>query len=454
MKAKTYYICSNCGNRQAKWMGKCPECNAWNTLEEQIEQPTSSKSKAGSSSSSVPSISVNKLSEINWGEEYRYTTGIGELNRVLGGGIVLGSVILLSGDPGIGKSTLLLQICETLCKSGDVLYVSGEESARQIKLRANRLGVTADNLHIGAATDIESIIETIHQMKPSVVMIDSIQTMNLTSLSSSSGSIAQVRECTQMLILTAKSLEIPIFIVGHVNKEGSIAGPKVMEHMVDVVLYFEGERNLAYKILRAIKNRYGSTNEIGVFEMGDNGLDEVPNPSQALLAGRPENVSGTCVACVMVGSRPILAEFQALVSKTSFNMPKRVSTGFDFNRAALLIAVLEKRCGFYMGNMDAYINVVGGLRLDEPSADLPVVLALVSNLLDKPIDDDIVAFGEVGLAGELRSVSHVQTRINEAQRLGFTRCVLPKQCLTGIKPTTSMELIGVKNLYDAIKLIK
>ena len=357
---------------------------------------------------------------------------------------------MLSGDPGIGKSTLLLQICQTISSGAHILYVSGEESLRQIKLRAARLGVTTQNLALSSTTDIEAVVELIRREKPDIVMVDSIQTMNLSALNSSSGSVTQVRECTQLLINLAKSMEVPVFIVGHVNKDGAIAGPKVLEHMVDAVLYFEGERNLSYRILRAIKNRYGSTNEIGVFEMGDSGLDEVSNPSQAMLEGRPENVSGTCVACVIEGSRPILAEVQALVSKSGYPSPRRMATGFDYNRLALLLAVLEKRCGYFFGTLDAYINVVGGLRLDEPAADLPVALALVSNLTDKPIPEDLIAFGEVGLAGELRAVNRVQMRIKEARRLGFQRCLLPKSSLSAINFDPGIELIGVSSLSQAL----
>ena len=376
-----------------------------------------------------------------------------ELNRVLGGGIVPGSVILLSGDPGIGKSTLLLQICQSISDGAKTLYISGEESLRQIKLRAARLGVETDNLLLGSTTNIESVIEAIHQHKPDVVMIDSIQTMNLSGLNSMTGSVSQVRECTQLLINTAKTLEIPTFIVGHVNKDGNIAGPKVMEHMVDAVLYFEGERNLSYRILRAIKNRYGSTNEIGVFEMQESGLVEVPNPSLALLEGRPQNVSGTCVACVMEGSRPILAEVQALVSKTNFGQPRRTSAGFDYNRAALITAVLEKRCGYFFGNLDSYINVIGGLRLDEPAADLAVALALASNLLDRPLSDDMVAFGEIGLVGEIRTVNRAAARVREAERLGFARCILPKQCIANLGFEPKIQLLGVSSLAQAIQLL-
>lgn len=455
-KNKTVFICSECGYETSKWYGKCPDCGAWNTLTEQVRQQVSSnKAKAAAAGTSVP-VHAARLSEISSDDSQRYKTGVDELDRVLGGGIVPGSVMLLSGDPGIGKSTLLLQICEYLCAGLKILYVSGEESARQLKLRANRLKVNSDHLYIAATTDIESILETIRSVSPDIVMIDSIQTMNLAALTSSSGSIAQVRECTQILIGVAKSMEIPIFIVGHVNKDGAIAGPKVLEHMVDAVLYFEGDRNHCYRILRAVKNRYGSTNEIGVFEMAQDGLREVPNPSMMLLSGRPENVSGTCVACVMEGSRPILTEVQALVSKTGFPAPRRMSTGFDYNRAALLIAVLEKRCGYFFGNLDAYVNVVGGLRLDEPAADLPVALALVSNLLDKCMDDEIAAFGEIGLAGEIRSVTNVQQRVSEIYRLGFKSCILPRSNLKQVDTSQmpDINLFGVSNLSQAIAVIR
>lgn len=449
-KTKISYVCTQCGAIQPKWMGKCPDCGSWNTLVEQVEAPVSRFS-----SPTVPNsgCTVQKLEQINSNEEQRYLTKMKELNRVLGGGIVPGSVILLSGDPGIGKSTLLLQICQTMSNDAQILYVSGEESLRQIKLRAARLGVTTGNLNLSSTTNIEAVVETIQTIKPDIVMIDSIQTMNLSALNSSSGSVTQVRECTQMLINLAKTMEIPVFIVGHVNKDGAIAGPKVMEHMVDAVLYFEGERNLSYRILRAIKNRYGSTNEIGVFEMGESGLDEVSNPSKAMLEGRPENVSGTCVACVIEGSRPILAEVQALVSKSGYAVPKRMATGFDYNRLSLLIAVLEKRCGYFFGTLDAYLNVVGGMKLDEPAADLPIALSLVSNLTDKVIPDDLVAFGEIGLAGELRAVNRILVRVKEAQRLGFKRCLLPKQCVAAINSEVDIQLIGVTTLSQAIQAV-
>lgn len=447
-KTKINYVCTQCGAIQPKWMGKCPDCGSWNTLMENVEAPVSRFA-----SSAVPQTAkstVQKLEQIDSSEEQRYLTQMEELNRVLGGGIVPGSVVLLSGDPGIGKSTLLLQICQTISSDAQILYVSGEESLRQIKLRAARLGVTTPNLSLSSTTNIEAVIESIQSLKPDIVMVDSIQTMNLSALNSSSGSVTQVRECTQLLINIAKTMEIPVFIVGHVNKDGAIAGPKVMEHMVDAVLYFEGERNLSYRILRAIKNRYGSTNEIGVFEMGENGLDEVTNPSKAMLEGRPENVSGTCVACVIEGSRPILAEVQALVSKSGYAVPKRMATGFDYNRLSLILAVLEKRCGYFFGTLDAYINVVGGMKLDEPAADLPIALSLVSNLTDKVIPDDLVAFGEIGLAGEMRAVNRVLVRVKEAQRLGFKRCILPKQCIAAISAEVDIQLIGVSTLSQAL----
>lgn len=456
-KNKTIFVCGQCGYETVKWYGKCPDCGEWNSLAEEMRQQVSGlKAKSSSSASMTQGAVTVRLSDISSDDSERHRTGVGELDRVLGGGIVAGSVMLLSGDPGIGKSTLLLQICQYLCDGLKILYVSGEESARQLKLRANRLGVESDYLYITATTDIEHIIETVRQISPDLMMVDSIQTMNLSSLSSSAGSVTQIRECTQILIGIAKREEIPVFIVGHVNKDGAIAGPKVLEHMVDAVLYFEGERHQSYRILRAVKNRYGSTNEIGVFEMVQNGLQEVSNPSLMMLSGRPSGVSGTCVACVMEGSRPILAEVQALVSKTGFGTPRRMATGFDYNRTALLIAVLEKRGGYFFGNLDAYINVVGGLRLDEPAADLPVAIALISNLLDKNVPDDIAAFGEIGLAGEVRSVSNIQQRVNESYRLGFTTCIVPMHNVKAIdlRELPKLNLIGVQNISQAIAVIQ
>lgn len=456
-KAKEVYVCNQCGYETAKWMGKCPNCNSWNTLEEQevVPQPKSQKAQLNGGRV-ISSTDIYKMNEIDTDDEIRYYTGVGELDRVLGGGIVKGSLVLLGGDPGIGKSTLLLQICEFLGQNLSILYVSGEESVRQLKLRASRLGVNSDNLYVVANTDIESVANTIMAQKPDIVMVDSIQTMSLAALNSSPGSVTQVRECTNLLLRVAKGEDIPIFIVGHVNKDGAIAGPKVLEHIVDAVLYFEGDRNLSYRILRAVKNRYGSTNEIGVFEMRDDGLSEVPNPSTMLLSGRPQNVSGTCIACVMEGTRPILVDVQALVTKTGFGTPRRTSTGFDYNRMSLIIAVLEKRAGYFFGNLDTYVNVVGGLRLDEPAADLSIAIALVSSLRDKPIDDGLVAFGELGLAGEVRAVSHTVSRIIEADRLGFSKCIVPAQSLKEIKHPEKLriEVVGVSNIKQAFAALE
>ena len=449
-KSKIVYLCSECGFESAKWYGKCPGCGEWNTMNEEIREVT----KGNSVSQKIirrESSRPMRIDEIDTQDEPRYHTGLKELDRVLGGGIVKGSLVLLGGDPGIGKSTILLQTCEYMSRQLRILYVSGEESRRQLKLRASRLGVNSDNLYIMTETDIEIIIEQIRSDKPDLVIIDSIQTMNHHELSSSPGSITQVRECTNAFMRLAKSLDIPILVVGHVNKDGAIAGPKVLEHIVDAVLYFEGDRQMSYRILRAVKNRYGSTNEIGVFEMQENGLQEVENPSLMLLSGRPKNVSGTCVACVMEGSRPILAEVQGLATSSGFGNPRRMSTGFDYNRMSLLLAVLEKRAGYFFSNLDAYLNVVGGLRLDEPAADLAVAMALVSSLKDVPIKDDALAFGEIGLAGEIRSVSHAQARILEADRLGFQRCILPYHNIKSLSsiPQLNIQLIGVRDIREA-----
>lgn len=456
-KSKLMYICSSCGYESSKWYGKCPECNKWNTLEETVVKPVSaalSPNRNGTVRGAFGGT-VHRLAEISTDDDHRYHTGMKELDRVLGGGIVKGSLVLLGGDPGIGKSTLLLQICGYLCDGLKVLYVSGEESAKQIKLRADRLGVSSDNLYLASETDLLTVVDSVNDQHPDIVIIDSIQTMCLESVSSSPGSISQVRECTTTLLHVAKSAEIPILIISHVNKDGAIAGPKVLEHIVDAVLYFEGEKNLTYRILRAIKNRYGSTNEIGVFEMRQEGLVEVPNPSVLLLSGRPINVSGTCIACVMEGTRPVLAEVQALVTKTGFPAPRRTSTGFDFNRLALLIAVLEKRGGYFLQNMDVFINVVGGLRLDETAADLAVVLAIWSGIKDKVISDGTIAFGEVGLAGEVRNVSHLEARIGEAVRMGFKKCIVPKTSLKTLKNIDKydIEICGVSNLRQAFEAI-
>lgn len=449
-KTKSVYVCSECGYSSPKWTGKCPECSEWNTMQEQIAEVSSKVSF----SKPLTSISASPVTEISIENEHRYLSGIKELDRVLGGGIVKGSVVLLSGEPGIGKSTILLQLCGKIAGNYNILYASGEESSRQLKLRAGRLGVNNPNLLVMAENDAEAICEYINTNKPDLVMIDSIQTMCIPELNSSAGSVSQVRESTNILMRTAKHLDIPVFIVGHVNKDGGIAGPKVMEHIVDAVLYFEGDRNYSYRILRATKNRFGSTNEIGVFEMRDNGLCEVPNPSEMLLSGRMANVSGTAIACTMEGTRPILAEIQGLVSVTGFGTPRRMATGFDYNRMNLILAVLEKRLGFYFSNLDVYLNIVGGLKLDEPATDLSVALALVSGLKDLSLPEDTAVFGEIGLAGELRSVPHAAERIREAQRLGFRRCVFPSSCLKQIDTSGfSIELVSVRSLKEAVATV-
>lgn len=449
---KSIFVCQNCGYETKKWYGKCPGCGEWNTLVEEIRE--NDKQSAVKAKTLSQNVRINKISEISMEGESRYLSGMKEVDRVLGGGIVKGSLILLGGEPGIGKSTLVLQICKSLSSQGNVLYISGEESQRQIKLRANRLGVNSENLYIMTSTDLESSIEQIKALKPSFVIVDSIQTMHNAEMASAPGSVSQVRECTNALMLLAKSMDTSIFIIGHVNKDGAIAGPKVLEHIVDTVLYFEGERHLSYRILRSVKNRYGSTNEIGVFEMQSEGLIEVENPSLMLLSGRPVGVSGTCVACIIEGSRPILAEVQALVTPTSFGNPRRMATGFDYNRISVLLALLEKRAGYFFSNQDVYVNVVGGLRLDEPAADLSVALALVSSLKDVPVADNIIAFGEVGLAGEIRSVTNAEERITEAARLGFKQCILPFNNLKKLKEKDyGIDLIGVKNVRQAFNAI-
>ncbi len=448
-KSKSLYICSECGYETPKWYGCCPGCGEWNTMEEEIRTPQQQKS----SKSVSKSVFAQTIGEIDVDDEIRFKTGMQELDRVLGGGIVKGSLVLLSGDPGIGKSTILLQICEFLGKKLRILYVSGEESARQIKLRANRLNVTTENLSIMCQTDVEGIVEFIKSDKPDLVIVDSIQTMNVSEISSSPGSVTQVRESTNLFMHCAKGLGIPTILVGHVNKDGNIAGPKVLEHIVDCVLYFEGERHLSYRILRAVKNRFGSTNEIGVFEMLDKGLAEVVNPSLMLISGKPKNTAGTCIACVMEGSRPILAEVQGLVSSSNYGNARRMSTGFDYNRMSMLLAVLEKRSGYFFSNCDAYINVVGGLRLDEPATDLSVALALVSSLKDTPIRDDTLVIGEIGLGGELRTVSYCEQRIKEAERLGFNRVIIPRHNLKTLSDgfKGNIEIVGARNVNEAFE---
>lgn len=448
-KAKTVFYCTNCGNETPRWQGKCPACGAWNTIEEHIEKPVS----VGRAKSAPvgQSRKPQRISEVTSGGELRFSTGMGELDRVLGGGAVAGSLVLVGGAPGIGKSTLLLQICTSLCVGRKVLYISGEESERQLKLRADRLGVVPDSLYILSETRLSDIMEAVSQLEPDILIVDSIQTLYNEENESAPGSISQVKDCTMTLMQLSKSQGITVFVVGHINKDGNIAGPKVLEHMVDCVLYFEGDPNSTYRLLRAAKNRFGSTNEIGVFEMQDAGLVEVPNPSQMLLEGRPEGASGTCVACVMEGTRPVLAEVQALVTKTTFNVPRRAADGFDFNRAVLLLAVMEKRAGMKLNLFDAYLNVIGGLRLDEPSADLPVILAVASSYRDQPIADDLVVIGEVGMTGEIRSVSHLNQRLGEAARLGFKKCMIPRSSSEKLEIPDGMTVYRVRNVREAIE---
>ncbi len=460
-KLKTIFVCSNCGETSPRWMGRCPSCGEWNTMTEDVvmteSKSATSKKAAAPRATGVTSLVASRLSDISTDEEKsRIITGIHELDRVLGGGIVLGSVVLLGGEPGAGKSTLLLQLCGAISDRHNVLYVTGEESTRQIKLRANRLHVAQENISLVAEIEIDEICGLIEQMRPDLVVIDSIQTMHCGDVSSSAGSVSQVKECSARLLAVAKSCEIPTFIVGHVNKDGAIAGPKVMEHIVDTVLYFEGDKTLPYRVLRGVKNRYGSTNEIGMFDMTGTGLTEIENPSQMLLDGRPLGISGNCVACTMEGTRPILSEIQALVTKSGFGTPRRAASGFDFNRTNLLVAVLEKRAGYFFGNLDVYINIVGGLDLDETACDLAVCLAMVSSLMDKPIGDKTVAIGEVGLAGEVRSVTFLENRLREAQRIGFTRAIVPKHSLKqlDVSEFPDMELTGVSYIRDAIQAIK
>ncbi len=449
-KSKTVYFCTACGNETPKWQGRCPSCGEWNTLVEHIEK--SSVVGRGKSAPVGISRSAQRLSEVETDRETRFSTGIGELDRVLGGGAVAGSLVLVGGAPGIGKSTLLLQICSQLCKDHKVLYVSGEESEKQIKLRADRLGVAPEELFLLSETHLDDVLSAVDALMPNILIVDSIQTLYSEASDSSPGSVSQVKDCTMAMMQLSKSQGITVFVVGHINKDGAIAGPKVLEHMVDCVLYFEGDPSSSYRLLRGAKNRFGSTNEIGVFEMGDTGLIEVPNPSKMLLDGRPEGASGTCVACVMEGTRPVLAEVQALVTKTAFNVPRRTADGFDFNRAALLLAVMEKRAGMKLSVFDAYINVIGGLRLDEPGADLPVALSVASSYRDQVIPHDMVAIGEVGLTGEIRAVSQMNQRLSEVHRLGFKRCIIPKNHSEKLEIPEGLTVYRVKNLREAIEI--
>ena len=448
-KAKQVFFCQECGYESAKWMGQCPGCKAWNTFVEEKVVTGAKKSHAKTLTSAPASIL-----EIVSNEETRIGTGMKELDRVLGGGIVKGSLILLGGDPGIGKSTILLQVCRNLTETGHkVLYVSGEESPQQIKMRAERLGEFKRDMYLHCETDMDAVDAAVDQVKPEVMVIDSIQTMTMEEVTSAAGSVSQVREVTNRLMQLAKTKNIAIFIVGHVTKEGSVAGPRTLEHMVDTVLYFEGERSSIYRILRGVKNRFGSTNELGVFEMKNHGLTEVINPSQVLLEGRPVDASGSVVVCSMEGTRPLLIEIQALVAQTNFQMPRRTSVGIDYNRVNLLMAVLEKRAGIHLGSCDAYVNLTGGIRLSEPAIDLGIVLALVSSYRNRAVDEHTIIFGEVGLTGEVRGVNMAEQRVKEAAKLGFTTCILPATNAANIKKIEGIKLVGVSNVKEAIDLV-
>lgn len=448
MKEKTVFYCTSCGNETMKWQGRCPACGQWNTIVEHKAAPAV-KTK-GVMAKSGPVRAARTLSEVDTADEVRFSTGMEELDRVLGGGAVRGSLVLVGGAPGIGKSTLLLQLCAHVARTLTVLYVSGEESETQLKMRAVRLGVAGDRLYVLSETNMEDVLSTVETLSPDVLVIDSIQTLYTGDGSSAPGSISQVKECTMTLMQLAKSQGITVFVVGHINKEGSIAGPKVLEHMVDCVLYFEGDRSTSYRLISAAKNRFGSTNELGVFDMQEGGLTEVENPSEMLLSGRPLNAPGTCVACAMEGTRPILAEIQALVVSSSFNVPRRTTDGFDFNRATLLMAVLDKRGGMRLSGCDGYINVIGGLTLSEPAADLPLVLAVASSYRDKPVPAGFAAVGEVGLTGEVRAVSSLPQRLSELGRLGFDQVLIPHQGSAKVIPPEGMTLIRVKNIRQAV----
>lgn len=454
---KTVFFCQNCGHEESKWLGQCPACKEWNTFVEEKVTVSRGSTSAASEAGKERVSKVVTLSSVSVEEDERIRTGIAELDRVLGGGIVQGSLVLVGGDPGIGKSTLLLQVCQRLSDAGkNVLYISGEESGKQIKLRANRMGTFSEHLYLLCETNLELIRQTIERQKPDMVVIDSIQTMYNEEVSSAPGSVSQVRESTNILMQLAKGMNISIFIVGHVTKEGTVAGPRVLEHMVDTVLYFEGDRHASYRILRGVKNRFGSTNEIGVFEMRKEGLVEVENPSEFMLSGRPEHASGSVVACAMEGTRPILMEIQALVCRSNFGMPRRTAAGLDYNRVNLLMAVLEKRAGLPLSNYDAYVNIAGGIRMNEPAADLGIVMAIASSYKSRPVPEDAIVFGEVGLSGEVRAVTMPEQRVAEARKLGFKTCIIPEVSLKTLGTSDEklgIRVVGVRSLNQVIDML-
>lgn len=454
---KTVFFCQNCGHEESKWLGQCPACKEWNTFVEEKVTVSRGSTSAASEAGKERVSKVVTLSSVSVEEDERIRTGIAELDRVLGGGIVQGSLVLVGGDPGIGKSTLLLQVCQRLSDAGkNVLYISGEESGKQIKLRANRMGTFSEHLYLLCETNLELIRQTIERQKPDMVVIDSIQTMYNEEVSSAPGSVSQVRESTNILMQLAKGMNISIFIVGHVTKEGTVAGPRVLEHMVDTVLYFEGDRHASYRILRGVKNRFGSTNEIGVFEMRKEGLVEVENPSEFMLSGRPEHASGSVVACAMEGTRPILMEIQALVCRSNFGMPRRTAAGLDYNRVNLLMAVLEKRAGLPLSNYDAYVNIAGGIRMNEPAADLGIVMAIASSYKNRPVPEDAIVFGEVGLSGEVRAVTMPEQRVAEARKLGFKTCIIPEVSLRALGTSDEklgIRVVGVRSVNQVIDML-
>ncbi len=452
MKSKTVYICSECGANYPKWMGKCTTCNSWNTIIEEVVVDTraAKSGKVGIMSAPTLNSTPKLIADIDTVDEQRTLTGMGELDRVLGGGLVHGSLVLVGGDPGIGKSTLLLQICEHIGKTKNILYVSGEESQRQIKLRAERLGISTPNLKIYSETNMSLIADCIFREKPDILIVDSVQTMYNPEIQSTPGNVSQIRDTAAVLMKIAKENSISVFLVGHVTKEGALAGPKILEHIVDTVLYFEGERHQSFRVLRAVKNRFGSTNEIGVFEMSGAGLQEIPNPSQAMLSGRPENVPGSCIICTMEGTRPVLAEVQALVSPTSFGNPRRMASGPDISRTLMLMAVLEKKCGLKMSVFDAYVNIVGGLRISEPAADLGIILAVVSSYYGRPLEPETVAIGEVGLTGELRNCNFLESRISECEKLGFKKCIIPAVGARKLKKFKNIEVCPFSDIKGVI----